>query len=175
MRTSWVKNKYLGLIPGIGMFSMGIFITAFWLRGLAVNSLLSPQWPAAAGTVISSGITSKTTSKSSLNNPSWKTYTTDYYPSVSYSYTVNGRLLTGDTIYFGCCASDGTENSANRVALFYPAASPVKVFYNPANPSVAVLQPGWHNELLAYTAAVLCGLLGGMWAIAASLYHIFAG
>jgi hypothetical protein len=171
MQTTTAKNRYLGLIIGIGMFALCLFILAFWLRDITINSLLSVNWPSTGGTITASGISTQVTSRSDLNRPAIKYYTTLYSPAVNYTYMVNGHVFSGKTIYFGCCTSSSNQNGAVQVLQAYPVSSQVKIYYKPDDPSVAVLKTGLHNELIIYAAAIFCGLLGGILMIGYSLYN----
>lgn len=59
---------------------------------------------------------------------------------VSYRYSVAGRDYSGDRIAFGGEAS-GPKGRAERTVAAYPVGSPVPVFYDPARPESAVLEP----------------------------------
>jgi hypothetical protein len=97
-------------------------IIFFMRRKMATVS----EWPSAMGTVGSSGIDRRSSGDG---------YTD--YPSVQYSYQVNGQPYQGTKIAPGMEVG-GT--GAGKVVARYTAGAQVMVFYNPQNPSDAVLE-----------------------------------
>jgi hypothetical protein len=109
------------------------------------------QWPSTLGTVSMSTLEQR---RSSDNNG----YTN--YPVVQYSYQVGGQLYQGMKIAPGM--EVGGSGAGNVVAR-YPAGAQVMVFYNPQNPSDAVLETKapaqWIMWLvLVITNLMLCGM-----------------
>ena len=83
------------------------------------------SWPVTIGTVISSDVGG----------------VMKYYPFVSYTYNVDSAVYTSDRI------SNMNFNTKNRsvveeVLKKYPLGSEIKVYYNNADPSIALLEPG---------------------------------
>ncbi|MGH9849160.1 MAG: DUF3592 domain-containing protein, partial [Blastocatellia bacterium] len=62
-----------------------------------------------------------------------------YYPAVRYRYEVDGRTYSGKRLYFDEVAS--TERWAARLARKYPVGATVPVYFDPANPERALLEP----------------------------------
>ncbi len=95
----------------------------------------SLRWPSTSGQILSPG--TKTVSH-------WSGRHGDYGSSeqevrvVRYSYTVDGAEYSGERISYG---GGAYENAKNAVAK-YRAGYTVKVYYNPSDPSEAVLEPG---------------------------------
>lgn len=58
---------------------------------------------------------------------------------VNYSYTVDGTEYTGERISYGV---GGAHGSSKKAHAKFPPGSTVKVYYNPSDPSEAVLEPG---------------------------------
>jgi hypothetical protein len=69
-----------------------------------------------------------------------------YEAVLSYDYEVAGRPYKGSILFFGY---QGTADraSAEAVAQRYKQMISFRVFYNPANPAISVLEPG-HQEAL---------------------------
>lgn len=86
------------------------------------------SWPTAAGTVLESALESRRSS----NNRGWVNY-----PRVIYTYTVSGQSYASSRIAPGMEVG-GT--GAPGVIAKYPPGAQVKVYYNPQNPSDAVLE-----------------------------------
>jgi hypothetical protein len=109
------------------------------------------QWPSTLGTVLMSTLERR---RSSDNNG----YTN--YPVVQYSYQVGGQM------YQGMKLAPGPEvggSGAGSVVARYPAGAQVMVFYNPQDPSEAVLErkasAQWVMWLVLVVANVmLCGM-----------------
>lgn len=84
--------------------------------------------------------------------------TDSYYAQVVYKYTVNGIQYRSDRVFFGQDASTSKVSAKRRVAEYAPG-NQVKVYYDPENPKVSVLEPGIHLGvflLLAFGIAFTC-------------------
>jgi hypothetical protein len=108
-------------------------------------------WSSTMGTVMASYLERR---RSSNNRGSTN------YPVVQYSYQVGGQMLQGSKIAPGMEVG-GT--GAGKVVERYPAGAQVMVFYNPQNPSDAVLETKapaqWVMWLvLAVMDIMLCGM-----------------
>jgi hypothetical protein len=83
------------------------------------------------------------------------------YPVVHYTYQVMGQLLQGRRIMPG---PETGGSWAHKVVQRYPAGAQVMVYYDPNNPSDAVLERGmpgyirWLWVALVLTDIFLCGL-----------------
>ena len=112
------------------------------------------QWPSTMGTVSASYLERRSSSDGSTN-----------YPVVQYSYQV------GTQTYQGMKIAPGPEvggTGAGKVVGRYPAGAQVMVFYNPQNPSDAVLETKapaqWIMWLLLIIFDVaLCGVIPIIW------------
>lgn len=113
-----------------------IGLTALILDAIILGNIFSARrkittmknWLSAKGTVTSSFIEQRT----STNNR-----TQVNYPVVNYSYQVDANIYRGDRI------APGYEiggSGAIKVIKKYPIGEQVIVFYNPQNPSEAVLE-----------------------------------
>ena len=149
-------NTQLLLTIGIIVFVLFILnviflaIIFFIRRRMAVVS----QWPSTMGTVMMSRVEQRSTSDG---------YTD--YPVVQYSYQVAGQP------YQGMKLAPGPEvggTGVNKVVTRYPTGAQVMVFYNPQNPSDAVLErkaPGqWIMWLLLVVFdCALCAVIPLLW------------
>ena len=149
-------NASLLLTVGIIVFVLfilnAIFLTIifFMRRRMAVVS----QWPSTMGTVQMSTIDRRSTSDG---------YTD--YPVVQYGYQVNGQT------YQSLKLAPGPEvggTGARKVVAKYPAGAQVMVFYNPQNPSDAVLERKAPAQWLMWLLLVvfdcaLCGAIPLVW------------
>ena len=113
------------------------------------------QWPSTKGTVMTSTIEWRSSSDSGSTA----------YPVVQYSYQVNGQA------YQSYKLAPGPElggTGANKVVARYPAGAQVMVFYNPQNPSEAVLERKAPAQWLLWLLLIifdcsLCGVIPLMW------------
>jgi hypothetical protein len=126
------------------------------------KSIASLAWPTTEGVVLSSDIHLMT---------GWSEDSEGWAPSVSYRYSVNGREYVSGNIEIQDVGNGNTDYLAYQVIQRYPVGERVKIYYNPGDPTIAVLEPGIpDNEplwvLLITTATVtgaillILGLLG---------------
>ncbi|HET9913316.1 MAG TPA: DUF3592 domain-containing protein [Anaerolineales bacterium] len=109
------------------------------------------QWPSTMGTVLMSTLERRRSS----NNSGYTNY-----PVVQYSYQISGQMYQGMKIAPGM---EVGGSGAGSVVARYPAGAQVMVFYNPQNPSEAVLETKapaqWIMWLvLVITNLMLCGM-----------------
>ncbi len=107
-------------------------------------------WSSAMGTVLASYLERRRSGDSGSVN----------YPVVQYSYQVGGQTYQGAKIAPGMEVG-GT--GAGRVVEKYPEGAQVMVFYDPNNPSDAVLEKKAHAQWLMWLLLVvfdvmLCGM-----------------
>jgi hypothetical protein len=126
-------------------------IIFFMRRRMATVS----QWPSTMGTVNASYLDRRYSSDSGYTN----------YPVVQYSYQVSGQAYRGMKIAPG---PDVGGTGAGKVVARYPAGAQVMVFYNPQNPSDAVLERKAPAQwlmwlLLAVFDCSLCGVIPILW------------
>lgn len=113
------------------------------------------QWPTTMGNVNASYLDARTSSESGTTN----------YPVVEYSYQVGGQNYQGRKIAPGMEVG-GT--GAGKVVARYPAGAQVMVFYNPQNPSEAVLERNAPAQWLMWLLLIvfdcaLCGAIPLVW------------
>jgi hypothetical protein len=154
-----------------------VFVSVFLLMGLSmlVAGLLnlyragkSEGWPAVTGTIV---YQQGDNVENRWRDSEGRTQTdTTYSTSIVYSYPVDGVTHFANTRHFGQLAGAGREWAAG-IASRYPVGSEVEVRYNPVDPDIAVLEPGFHPDVwwipgigLAFS---LFGLAVWIWAIPA--------
>lgn len=115
-------------IPGLVVIAIiGLGITFLGLVKLK-NAIATNRWPITNGTVTNSEVSGAI----------------KYYPSVKYTYTIDSVVYSSNRI------SNMNFNTKNRsvveeVLKKYPLGSGIKVYYNSADPSNALLEPGINN------------------------------
>mgnify|MGYP000179787126 CR=1 FL=1 len=65
-----------------------------------------------------------------------------FVPVVKYKYRVEGQEYESSRIRFTWTGENTSPWTASKVVNKYPVSKTVRVYYNPKNPSVAVLIPG---------------------------------
>ena len=126
-------------------------IIYFMRRKMAAVS----QWPSTMGNVMMSTIEQRSSSEGGYTD----------YPVVQYSYQVNGQT------YQSYKLAPGPEmggTGARKVVARYPSGAQVVVFYNPQNPSEAVLERKAPAQwlmwlLLGIFDCTLCGMIPILW------------
>lgn len=95
----------------------------------------SRGWPTAEATIRSSKVVARRSSNSSGTSASWR-----YNPKIVFDFMVGSTPYIGDRVSF---RDDhyGRRELAVEIAERYPVGRKVKVYYLPANPAEAVLEP----------------------------------
>jgi len=143
----------VGIIGFVFLILNAVFlgIIFFMRRKMAAVS----QWPSTMGTVVMSTIEQRSSSEGGYTN----------YPVVQYSYQVGGQA------YQSMKLAPGPEvggTGAGRVVARYPAGAQVMVFYNPQNPSDAVLERKAPAQWIMWLILIifdcmLCGVVPVIW------------
>lgn len=151
MRTEFLLT--VGIIGFVLLILNAVFlgIIFFMRRKMAAVS----QWPSTMGAVNASYLERRSSSEGGSTN----------YPVVQYSYQIGGQL------YQGAKLAPGPEvggTGAGKVVERYPAGAQVMVFYNPQNPSEAVLERKAPAQWLLWLLLVifdcaLCGVVPLLW------------
>ena len=137
----------IGIIGFVLLILNAVFlgIIFFMRRKMAVVS----QWPSTMGTVNTSYLERRSSSEGGSTN----------YPVVQYSYQVSGQT------YHTTKLAPGPEvggTGAGKVVARYPVGAQVMVFYNPQNPSEAVLERKAPAQWLMWLLLIVfdCALCG---------------
>jgi hypothetical protein len=128
----------------------GLVAWGLWTR---VRWLGSRNWPSTRGTITAS---SRTESKS--NDPSTHQSTVTYGASVHYDYIADRRPFTGSRVTFGDYETSNPAHAASILAR-YPKGREVTVWYDPDDPSYAVLEREIGGN---WIVLLVGGILGGI-------------
>ena len=126
------------LIPGIGNVS---------------RAVASRHWPTAPAVVTESERSVETERGGRGRDAS-----TMYSATIRFRYKVDGREYTTDILHFGQTLGSGDSSDAELRRLRYLLGSEATVSYNPAMPSIAAAEPGFHSEVLLLPGAGLAFL-----------------
>lgn len=137
---------------GIAAFFLVISgpVSGYFLGRIILEAEASAAWPAADGTLTKAQV--------------GETEVGRYFADVAYTYRVGDAEFTGSRIR----ASDGEYNirdGAVQSIRDLTVGEPLAVFYNPADPRQAVLQPGAGFQEYALLLVPLGLLAVGIWSL----------
>jgi hypothetical protein len=147
-------TENIAVIAWIGVFMFifdAIFLGIIFSTGRKVAQ--ASRWPSAMGTILMSMVQWRASGSNSTSGAN--------YPVVMYSYQAMGQAYQGNKIAPG---PEVGGMGAQKVVARYPMGTQVMVYYNPENPSEALLERGtpgivkvlWISLVVA--DAFLCGL-----------------
>ena len=123
--------RWLLLLPLLFIVAGGV-MSFFGVRQL-MRAQASTTWPTVTGVVMISELGKQ------MGNE--RDESTTYSADISYDYVANDRSYVNGAISFdGVISSD--PSTARRLLKRYPVGKQVTVYYNPADPQDAVLEPG---------------------------------
>jgi hypothetical protein len=102
-----------------------------FFRHAARRATQSRNWPSVQGSVI------ETSLEVIADSVQWR-----FRPAVEYAYRVGNKDYRGSRIQWGDRIDLPSRAAAARVIGHYRTGKPVRVYYDPRQPAVAVLQPG---------------------------------
>lgn len=145
------------LLPLAG-FAMATGGVVSYLR-LRRTAVASRHWPKAAGKIVSAVVTAiyerdATDSASSIDRTTKK-----YRADILYAYRVGPSGFVATAVTLGWTPLYGFARDAEAVVANYPAGAKVDVYYDPANPEIAVLQPDSRDGVLT---PLIFGLIFGV-------------
>ena len=126
----------LGLLLGI------IVLLYFVFSELAAvhHTWSSRHWPHTEGKIVVSQVSASP----------------EHKPQIKFSYEVENRTYTSETVWFGVDHKSFEEGPAAALVARYPVGGVVTVTYDPKHPETAVLETGLRSSTVA---GVLFGLL----------------
>ena len=137
----------VGIIGFVLLILNAIFLGVIYFMRQKMAAV--SQWPSTMGTVMMSTIEQRSSSEGGYTD----------YPIVQYSYQIAGQT------YQSMKRAPGPEvggTGARKIVARYPAGAQVMVFYNPQNPSEAVLEKKAPAQWLMWLLLVIfdCALCG---------------
>jgi hypothetical protein len=127
----------------IGFALLAAAALLLWLFERAMRRAAeSAHWPIAEGNVIAASMQVIGGSDQSR-----------FRPLIQYAYRVGGRDYCSNRIQWGALTDLPSRSAAAKVVGHYQTGKPVKVYYDPRQPRVAVLQPG-HAAKIGKTVAI---------------------
>ena len=129
-----VLNTVGGCFQTMFLFLVFFLVGAglvWWGWTILQNARASADWPIVEGRITRSLVDHSTDAEGGDS----------YSPEVTFVYVADGRSYEGRTIKFGE-NSYSSERKAQEILSHYPMGQTVTVFYDPAHPDKAVLEPG---------------------------------
>ncbi|WP_035655521.1 DUF3592 domain-containing protein [Bradyrhizobium sp. STM 3809] len=125
------------LMP-FALFGFGaVALASYWK--LRQERLASRSWPTTPGKITRSGVTVEITRRE--NDRGREVEEERFRVAIEYGYAVGARSFHSTHWNWGWTALYSDRASAEAVAAKYPINSDVTVFYDPAQPETAVLDP----------------------------------
>jgi hypothetical protein len=147
---------YLALVPPALLFLFaGVFVRS-GVRRLRAGAA-TRGWPAAAGRITHSGVGRELTTDGEGGSHEL------FDAEVRYMYEVDGATLRGEMIHANR-EPFASRRRAEGLARRYPEGAEVRVFYDPDDPSRAVLEPGTGAAPFGYLATAALLALAGLYA-----------
>ncbi len=142
------------LVTTIPFVIVALFLLIMALRSMR-RATASQSWVQTSGQIIASTLEARRSHSSSGG------YSTAYYPVVTYQYVVNGQMYQGSRINFGSPIGSGFAGIAQRWLARFPAGATVPVYYNPNDPTQAVLErsAGGSSKILLGVAVFILVML----------------
>ena len=145
---------YLGFgaaaLLGLGIFSLGA--RNLWRAGA------SSYWPTATATVVESSTSQTITGGRPSRRSPDDTPSVMYMANIKFQFQVNGRSYRTDQIYIGQTVGSGDSSDAELRRLRYPLGAQLTVSYDPSDPSIASVHPGFQADVLWLPGAGLAFL-----------------
>ncbi len=135
-------------------------LTSFYGVYVIQKSMQSKNWPNTEGIITNSKIevNERTIHKAKITET--KTY---YEPNVTYDYEIEGVSYLSNKIFLGQYSST-SYNYASDIISKYSVGKKVTVYYDPKDPSTAILESGISLRnfiaLLTGLAFIVVGILG---------------
>jgi len=142
-----VIRKRKVMLIGAAAFSLTVLLAVFayqlWRTAnfyqTYVQAGLSQQWPSTEGKMGQAFIRQTEMTSGGKKIPV-------YEAVLVFDYSVAGNVYKGDRIFFGYQGSAERAN-AEAVVARYKRYATVRVFYDPENPTISVLEPGHQKDL----------------------------
>jgi len=122
----------------------------YYARQMSAKAQQSLTWPSTSGQIAHAAVLYQTRGAGDDENPTYKA-------DVSYRYKVNGINYSSSRIAIVDFSS--SQARARSIVTRYPDGATVQVYYNPADHSEAVLEPG------SGTGNTFLYVMGGVFAV----------
>lgn len=159
-----IRNTHPLVLFLAALFLIGLAMAAFGIYFIVLGNE-ARSWPEVEGRVISTTIRiERDIAHGPKATRAQREQLRQYYPSVTYGWTVDGKSYTGSRYQLGTTHEKYRERAdAKQAAARFPAGSAIPVYYDPGDPSQAVLD---RSTSFAVYVPLTLGLfiLGTAWA-----------
>jgi hypothetical protein len=151
-----IAGKVLYVGNGVPLFAYALPLVAFLIAGLSIVAFVkgrqqakaSAQWPTSPGTITTSAIIEEKIEDKKADGddtPGFsqrqQRFTLRYRVDLRFTYRVGQRDYFGTTWAWGWTPIYGRRELAEKVTGQYSKGQQVTVYYDPAQPDIAVLEP----------------------------------
>jgi hypothetical protein len=148
-------------LPGVAILAAFFSVVAF-IRGRQLANA-SARWPTVAGTVTASDVIEEEIRDDSNSDKSIIRKIHRYQVDLRYAYQVGKRDFVGTAASWGWTAVYGLRELAEKAASQYQPGQPVTVYYDPAQPGNAVLDPnGRQGSVAPLIFGAISAVAGGI-------------
>jgi hypothetical protein len=148
------------MLPG-GPFCFGLVGVILFLMGLKTGWGALKDWRQYRESEGWIPVVGLVTASNVNELPGDENSTSTYEPIITYTYQVMGKSYEGSQISFGSKGvTYGSHKKAEKVVARYPAGSQPAIHYDPADPSLAVLERKFNTANTIFGSIVL---LVGAW------------
>lgn len=145
----------VAILVGLVVAALGVVFLVVWINELR-QARATRSWPQVAGRVLHARIIRSNFTEHSRGR---LVDSTVYDPQVEYEYSVNGTIYQSRRIAIGIGYSRSIRKEVERRIAPYRAGMEVPVFYDPADPSQAVLEHGLAGGPLFLILALIIFLI----------------
>jgi hypothetical protein len=142
-------------VVGTGIVGIGA-LTAYGTIRMWLKNSQTRNWPTVPGMIVSSELESQT------ERHHRKPITT-YGAGIRYAYEVEGKAYESDQVQLGGTSETSQPGESERMVARYPEGKRVTVYYDPADPATATIEPGALGGI--FNMAMVAGgsmLVGGI-------------
>ena len=125
-------------------------------QGLRADA--SKKWPKAQATVIASALEPAPERR-------WR-----YRAAIQYRYRVGAKDYQSERIFWG--GNEGRKRHMESVVAAYPAGGSMRIYYDPQNPSEAVIDPTQHTGSRATVVYAMAMITIGLFAFVGGVYAL---
>jgi hypothetical protein len=145
----------LGVPLGIGAAAVA---ARAWREQRLANA--ARAWPRTSGQVLRSGVREIIVRSRTSTGITTYRMVRRYTAQVVYAYSVDGVSYQAERLRIGESIVSSDTRAAERTVARYPAGSGVSVYYNPADPTDATLDPRttWGTRVLWMVALLLLAI-----------------
>lgn len=136
------------------VFAIVVFAMVVWSD---VKQARAGKWPSCDGKLVERGVRKVQRGEETRTEI-----------ALRYTYNVSGTDYRGGRIAIGDMSYSDAKDAKRDLDDLYPAGKPVKVYYNPEEPSEAVLEPqpmSWIKTILAGIFCVVMVIAGIGWRV----------